>query len=212
MLRRQPDATPLPSMTCFTSSTMVIAVLRGPSAVSSSLWLCEPLPYSEPQKSLAQVERSPTTPAVTLVDMRQVSSQSVTSIVATPVRAHTLACASQVTLPRRGSCGSPGPTSGHRRIAGRENHPCEMCHHGLVLCQRGVPLVRPDPVRQSERCVPLGGTDCTTTSTLCNPAVLSSCAFNWLASSARRCSFAKSRPPPLPGTPCLLHDSTCPAA
>ena len=83
MLRRQPDATPLPSMTCFTSSTMVIAVLRGPSAVSSSLWLCEPLPYSEPQKSLAQVERSPTTPAVTLVDMGQVLSQSVASIVAT---------------------------------------------------------------------------------------------------------------------------------
>ena len=54
------------------------------------------------------------------------ASSSVSHLVGSyqrPVRAHTLACASQVTLPRQGNCGSPGPTAGHRRIAGRGHHP-----------------------------------------------------------------------------------------
>ena len=55
---------------------------------------------------------------------------------------------------------------------GPRKSPCEMCHHGLQLCQRGVTLfaqtARP---ATAKRCVLLGGTDCTATSTLCNPAV-----------------------------------------
>ena len=146
------------------------------------------------------------------------ASSSVSHLVGSyqrPVRAHTLACASQATLPRRGNCGSLGPTAGHRRIAGRGNHPvrCAITDSSCASAVSRCSPRRPGPPQQNAVCYLAAQTARQPPRfaiQLCVYTVLSSCVFNWLASSARRCTFAKSRPPPLPGTQCTTR--RCPAA